>query len=77
MPLRDHFRSPVKDRHTWDSLHAGWHDALEFFDALHRRAHAERVGYDTGARVQGRLQSERNRAGDLPHKAKEVVRRVR
>src|ERR1700744_5633694 len=24
MPLRDHFRSPVNDRHTWDELHNGW-----------------------------------------------------
>ncbi len=24
MPLRDHFRSPVDDKHSWDGLHAGW-----------------------------------------------------
>lgn len=24
MPLRDHFRSPVNDKHSWDSLHAMW-----------------------------------------------------
>lgn len=24
MPLRDHFRSPVNGRHTWDELHGGW-----------------------------------------------------
>jgi hypothetical protein len=24
MPLRDHFRSPVNDRHTWDELHGSW-----------------------------------------------------
>jgi hypothetical protein len=24
MPLRDHFHSPVTDRHTWDSLFSGW-----------------------------------------------------
>ena len=24
MPLRDHFRSPVNDKHTWDELHGGW-----------------------------------------------------
>src|SRR3954468_7157930 len=24
MPLRDHFRSPVEDRHSWDELHGGW-----------------------------------------------------
>lgn len=36
MPLRDHFRSPVKDRHTWDSLHAMWPAMIvrELFDIL-------------------------------------------
>ena len=24
MPLRDHFRSPVADRHSWDEVHGGW-----------------------------------------------------
>lgn len=24
MPLRDHFRSPVNDRHSWDELHGAW-----------------------------------------------------
>jgi Protein of unknown function (DUF4058) len=24
MPLRDHFRPPVADRHSWDELHGGW-----------------------------------------------------
>jgi hypothetical protein len=24
MPLRDHFRPPVEDRHYWDELHGGW-----------------------------------------------------
>jgi hypothetical protein len=24
MPLRDHFRPPVEDRHSWDELHAMW-----------------------------------------------------
>ncbi len=24
MPLRDHFHSPVDDKHRWDSLHGGW-----------------------------------------------------
>src|SRR5262249_43378291 len=24
MPLRDHFRPPVTDRHSWDELHGGW-----------------------------------------------------
>lgn len=24
MPLRDHFRSPLDDTHSWDELHGGW-----------------------------------------------------
>lgn len=24
MPLRDHFRSPVNDTHSWDECHGGW-----------------------------------------------------
>jgi hypothetical protein len=24
MPLRDHFRSPVNDIHSWDEVHGGW-----------------------------------------------------
>jgi hypothetical protein len=24
MPLRDHFRSPVNDTHSWDEMHGGW-----------------------------------------------------
>ena len=24
MPLRDHFRSPLDDVHSWDELHGGW-----------------------------------------------------
>ena len=24
MPLRDHFRPPVEQRHSWDELHGGW-----------------------------------------------------
>ncbi len=24
MPLRDHFRPPVENRHSWDELHGGW-----------------------------------------------------
>ena len=24
MPLHDHFRSPVNDRHSWDEVHGGW-----------------------------------------------------
>jgi hypothetical protein len=24
MPLRDHFRSPVNDSHSWDEVHGGW-----------------------------------------------------
>src|SRR6185312_17398425 len=24
MPLRDHFRPPVEDKHSWEELHGGW-----------------------------------------------------
>lgn len=24
MPLRDHFHSPVNDRHRWDAVHGQW-----------------------------------------------------
>src|SRR5437879_1313681 len=24
MPLRDHFRPPVEEKHSWDELHGGW-----------------------------------------------------
>src|ERR1022692_937668 len=24
MPLRDHFRPPVDNRHSWDKIHGGW-----------------------------------------------------
>lgn len=36
MPLRDHFRSPVNDKHSWDSLHAMWPAMIvrQFFDIL-------------------------------------------
>jgi len=36
MPLRDHFRSPVNDKHSWDSLHAMWPAIIvqQFFDIL-------------------------------------------
>ena len=36
MPLRDHFHSPVKDRHTWDSLHSMWPGTIvrQLFDIL-------------------------------------------
>jgi hypothetical protein len=36
MPLRDHFRSPLNDRHTWDALHAIWPGTIvrQLFDIL-------------------------------------------
>ena len=36
MPLHDHFRSPVNDKHSWDSLHAGWPAMIvqQLFDIL-------------------------------------------
>jgi len=24
MPLRDHFRAPVNDTHSWDEMHGQW-----------------------------------------------------
>jgi hypothetical protein len=36
MPLRDHFRSPVNDKHAWDELHGGWPMMIvrQLFDIL-------------------------------------------
>lgn len=36
MPLRDHFRSPVNDKHSWDALHAMWPAMIvqQLFDIL-------------------------------------------
>lgn len=36
MPLRDHFRSPLNDKHTWDELHGGWPMMIvrQLFDIL-------------------------------------------
>lgn len=36
MPLRDHFRSPVNDKHSWDELHGMWPAMLvrQLFDIL-------------------------------------------
>ena len=36
MPLRDHFRSPVNDKHSWDALHAMWPAVIvqQLFDIL-------------------------------------------
>lgn len=36
MPLRDHFRSPVNDKHTWDEVHGQWPAMMvrELFDIL-------------------------------------------
>lgn len=36
MPLRDHFRSPVNDKHSWDSLHGMWPAMIvrQLFDIL-------------------------------------------
>ncbi len=36
MPLRDHFDSPVNDRHSWDSFHAMWPANIvrQLFDIL-------------------------------------------
>jgi hypothetical protein len=36
MPLRDHFRSPVNDKHTWDEVHGLWPSMIvrDLFDIL-------------------------------------------
>jgi len=36
VPLRDHFRSPVNDKHTWDEVHGGWPMMIvrDLFDIL-------------------------------------------
>ena len=36
MPLHDHFRSPVNDKHSWDSMYAGWPAMIvqQLFDIL-------------------------------------------
>jgi hypothetical protein len=43
MPLRDHFRSPVNDRHRWDGLHAMWPATIvrQLFDILPEGYEAE------------------------------------
>jgi len=39
MPLRDHFRSPVNDQHSWDELHGGW--PMKIVEALAPRLPAD------------------------------------
>jgi hypothetical protein len=36
MPLRDHFRPPLDDRHSWDEIHGQWPAmiVLQLFDLL-------------------------------------------
>ncbi len=36
MPLRDHFRSPVNDKHAWNEVHGGWPMMIvrDLFDIL-------------------------------------------
>ena len=36
MPLRDHFRSPVNDKHSWDEVHGFWPASIvrEMYDLL-------------------------------------------
>lgn len=41
MPLRDHFHSPVNDRHSWDVLHGGW--PMEMAKALNKKLPQEFV----------------------------------
>lgn len=39
MPLRDHFRSPVDDKHSWDEVHGYWPSAIVrwLYDRLPKR----------------------------------------
>jgi hypothetical protein len=46
MPLRDHFRSPVNDKHHWSSFHGGW--PMEIVRTLFDRLPP---GYQAGPRV--------------------------
>jgi hypothetical protein len=46
MPLRDHFRPPVTDRHSWDELHGVWPTFIVM--ALKRRLPP---GYTAVARI--------------------------
>jgi hypothetical protein len=43
MPLRDHFRSPVNDRHRWDAIHGLWPGMIvrDLFDILPEGFQAE------------------------------------
>jgi hypothetical protein len=43
MPLRDHFRSPVNDRHRWDAVHGQWPAEIvrNLFDLLPQEFVAE------------------------------------
>ncbi|QEL13822.1 DUF4058 family protein [Limnoglobus roseus] len=41
MPLRDHFHSPLNDRHSWDVLHGGW--PMEIAKSLNRELPPEYV----------------------------------
>lgn len=46
MPLRDHFRSPVNDKHRWDAVHGWWPAEItrHLFDLLP-------AGYRSGPRI--------------------------
>ncbi len=46
MPLRDHFRSPVNDKHHWSSFHGGW--PMEIVRTLFDRLPPD---YQAGPRV--------------------------
>ena len=46
MPLRDHFRPPLDNKHSWDELHGGW--PMVIVQQLRKRLPA---GYIAGPRV--------------------------
>jgi hypothetical protein len=63
MPLRDHFRPPLDDVHSWDELHGGWPMMIvqklvapEQVDALRGRSYdAPLVTWTPSARQRVRL----------------------
>lgn len=65
MPLRDHFHSPLNDRHSWDEVHGQWPAmiVLQLFSILP-------AGYEAAPRFQPSLSIET----DLPEQDEYEVR---
>jgi hypothetical protein len=73
MPLRDHFRSPVNDTHSWDEVHGGWpmeivRDLSTILPAGFRAAPKVHLGspieVDVSTYASGSRQSEAAEPGD-------------